>query len=107
MKVSISLGGSLLTSRQDVENYFKYAEALKWLRDRDHQIVVVCGGGRPARHYIKQARVLGASPKIQDRVGILFTHLNALFLIASLGEYAGWCRCHPQQEQEDLSCLQI
>ncbi len=88
MKVSISLGGSLLTRDQGPENYRRYAGALLKLKDRGHKLVVVCGGGRPARQYIRIAEELGADPDIKDRLGILATHINALLLIAALGEAA-------------------
>lgn len=86
MRVSISLGGSLLSG--GVNAFRGYAEALRKLKERGHNVVVVCGGGRCAREYISQARMLGASEELQDRVGILATHLNALLLIAALGEDA-------------------
>ena len=88
MKVSISLGGSLLTRNQDADTYMRYADVLKRLKEKGHQLVVVCGGGSPAREYIEIARRLGAPEKLQDRLGILATHLNALLLIAALGVYA-------------------
>ena len=88
MKVSISLGGSLLTRSGDAETYRRYARTLRKLKDKGHKLVVVCGGGRPAREYIDIARQLGAPPQLQDRLGILATHLNALLLIAALGEDA-------------------
>ena len=85
MKVSISLGGSLLTRDMSPENYRRYARVLKELKDEGHQLVVVCGGGRPAREFISIARGLGADSSLQDRLGILATHVNALLLIAALG----------------------
>mgnify|MGYP003681959508 CR=1 FL=1 len=88
MKVSISLGGSLLTRTRGADAYRRYAEALRRLKERRHKLVVVCGGGCPAREYIDIARRLGAPPSLQDRLGILATHLNALLLIAALGEDA-------------------
>jgi uridylate kinase len=88
MKVSISLGGSLLTRGQDAETYRRYAEALRKLKRDGHRLVVVCGGGLPARQYIGMAKQLGGSAELQDRLGILATHLNALLLIAALGEDA-------------------
>jgi uridylate kinase len=88
MKVSISLGGSLLTKGQDAEPYRIYAEALRKLKRDGHKLVVVCGGGLPARQYIQIARQLGGSLELQDRLGILATHLNALLLIAALGDDA-------------------
>ncbi|KYH36117.1 MAG: uridylate kinase, partial [Candidatus Bathyarchaeota archaeon B23] len=85
MRVSISLGGSLLA---DLDTFRRYADVLRRLKARGHRVVVVCGGGRRAREYIAQARSLGAPEGLQDRVGILVTHLNALLLIAALGEDA-------------------
>jgi uridylate kinase len=85
MKVSISLGGSLLTRRKGTEAYRAYAQVLRELKERGHQIVVVCGGGRPAREWISLAQELGADAYTQDRLGIHATHLNALLIIAALG----------------------
>ncbi len=86
MRVSISLGGSLLTQTPD--SYVKYATMLKGLQARGHQLIVVTGGGRPARHWINLAKQLDADPHTQDRLGIHATHLNALLLIAALGPQA-------------------
>ncbi|MFP3951445.1 MAG: UMP kinase [Candidatus Bathyarchaeia archaeon] len=88
MRVSISLGGSLLTRDMIADSYRTYADALLELKRMGHKIVVVCGGGRPAREYIRLGRELGASEALQDRLGILATHLNALLMIAALGEEA-------------------
>jgi len=88
MKVVISLGGSLLTRDLTAENIRRYAEAFKELQSRDHQLVVVCGGGKTARGYQQIARDLGGGPGMLDRIGVLATHMNALLLIIALGEAA-------------------
>ena len=88
MKITISLGGSLLTREKPTIAFKKYARVLKELRDSGHQVIVVCGGGRPAREWISIAQELGADPYLQDRLGVHATHLNALLLIAALGPYA-------------------
>ena len=85
MIVSISLGGSLLTREGTPENYMRYAKALRKLKAQGHTVIVVCGGGRPAREWIKFAKALGADAHLQDRLGVHATHLNALYLIAALG----------------------
>ena len=85
MRVSISLGGSLLTREGTPETYRKYADALRKLKERGHTLIVVCGGGKPARDWIRLARELGADPYTQDRLGIHATHLNALLMISALG----------------------
>ncbi|MFB0557512.1 MAG: UMP kinase [Candidatus Bathyarchaeia archaeon] len=98
MKVSISLGGSLLTREMRPYNYRSYAKVLRELKERGHQLVVVCGGGRPAREFISIARELSADNRLQDRLGIIATHVNALLLIAALGEDAD-PRIHRRSDQ--------
>jgi uridylate kinase len=88
LKVSISLGGSLLTRNMDAASYRRYAEVLKRLHTAGHTVVVTCGGGRPARQYISIAKELDAPRELQDSLGILTTHVNALLLIAALGDAA-------------------
>jgi uridylate kinase len=51
-------------------------------------VVVTCCGGRPARQYISIAKELGGTRILQDGLGILTTHINALLLIAALGDSA-------------------
>jgi len=46
------------------ETYRSYSNILRELKKRGHQLVVVCGGGRPAREFISMARELGADPGI-------------------------------------------
>lgn len=81
-----SLGGSILAGR-DPESLRQYADALLEL-SKDHKIYVVVGGGRIAREYIEKARALGASEIFCDYIGIGATKLNALLLIAALGDAA-------------------
>jgi uridylate kinase len=88
MKVSISLGGSLLTKNMEASSYRRYADVIKRLWEAGHTIVVTCGGGRPARQFITIAKDLDATSDIQDGLGILATHVNALLLIAALGDAA-------------------
>jgi len=88
MKVSISLGGSLLTKGMEASPYRRYAEVAKRIWEAGHQLVVVCGGGRFARQYISIAKELGGPWELQDNLGILATHINALLLIAALGDAA-------------------
>lgn len=104
MKVSISLGGSLLTSEMVADSYRAYADALLELKEGGHKLVVVCGGGRPAREYIGLGRELAASDYLQDRLGILATHLNALLMIAALGDEAdGHIHKRPSEVRRHLN----
>ncbi len=81
-----SLGGSILAGR-DAQSLKEYADALKQLSQK-HQIFVVVGGGRIAREYIGKARALGASELFCDQIGIGCTKLNAMLLVAALGDAA-------------------
>jgi uridylate kinase len=81
-----SLGGSIIAGR-DSDSLRSYADALMKLA-QDHRIFVVVGGGRIAREYIEKARALGASEIFCDQIGIGATRLNALLLVAALGEAA-------------------
>jgi len=101
MKATISLGGSLLTGDKNDPNpaltpapYRAYATVLRQLHDNGHQLMVVCGGGKPARHYIQVAKELDAPRTIQDMLGVKATHVNALLLTAALGDAADQTRIY-------------
>jgi uridylate kinase len=81
-----SLGGSVLAGK-DPKSLEAYAKTLKDL-SKAHRIFVVVGGGKIAREYIEKARALGASEIFCDSIGIGATKLNALLLIAALGDAA-------------------
>lgn len=81
-----SLGGSILAGR-DAQSLKEYADALKQL-SQEHRIFVVVGGGRIAREYIGKARSLGSSELFCDQIGIGCTKLNAMLLVAALGDAA-------------------
>ena len=101
MKATISLGGSLLTGDKgdptptlSPEPYRRYAAVLRQLHEDGHHLMVVCGGGKPARHYIQVAKELDAPRPIQDMLGVKATHINALLLTAALGDAADQARVY-------------
>jgi uridylate kinase len=107
MNIAISLGGSLLTGKNqkpnitlNPTNYQRYAETIKQLHNQGHTLIVVCGGGKPARYLIETAKQLNATPQIQDNLGIKSTHINALLLMAALGDTADQTRIY--QRAPDL-----
>jgi uridylate kinase len=107
MKISLSLGGSLLTGKTkepyvklDPERYRRYAEALKELHDEGHEIMAVCGGGKPARHFIDVSKRLGGPRDVQDLLGVKASHVNALLLMSALGDQADQTRIY--QRASDL-----
>jgi uridylate kinase len=107
MKIAISLGGSLLTGKNTEPHitltpatYKRYAEVIKTLHSEGHQLMVVCGGGKPARYFIEAAKQLDASREIQDNLGVKSTLINALLFTAALGEIADQNRIY--QRGSDL-----
>ena len=107
MKISLSLGGSLLTGKNkepcvelSPEKYRLYAETLKDLHNQGHEIMAVCGGGKPARHFIDVSKHLGGTRDIQDLLGVKASHVNALLMMSALGGHADQARIY--QRASDL-----
>jgi uridylate kinase len=88
LKVVLSVGGSLLNPGQPDFAFINGLAALLKKLSKKHQIAVVCGGGAPAREQASAVRKLGGSEFLADEAAILCTRLNALLLIAALGEDA-------------------
>jgi uridylate kinase len=89
----IDLGGSLLVPGDiDVEYLAGLVRVIKDYLDRDddRRLIVVCGGGEPARKYQEAYRqlVAHADPEAQDWIGIAATRLNAELFKRSLGNLA-------------------
>lgn len=78
----------MLTRSLTPRNFGKYVKVLKKLKAEGHKLVVICGGGRVCRIYQRIAKAFGASNVLLDEIGIKATHLNAMTLIACLGNDA-------------------
>jgi uridylate kinase len=81
----ISLGGSIIIPDEIDIDFLKnfYTEIDNYLKhNRDHRLILVCGGGDVARAYQKAFRALlsTASDSAQDFIGIAATRLNAELL---------------------------
>nr|WP_321496810.1 UMP kinase [uncultured Methanolobus sp.] len=87
MLIVLSVGGSILAKELNPDSFKGYAEALKELA-KEHEIVIVTGGGVAARDYINVARSTGANEVECDYIGIDITRLNAKLLISALGDAA-------------------
>lgn len=85
----IKIGGSILFDQQMQINHNLLLEYTKTIRNllqkNKRKCVVVVGGGKLARKYIRVARQLGASETLNDLIGIESAKLNARLLISSLG----------------------
>ena len=91
MRAVLKIGGSLLYDKQGkilVDRVRDYAAAIKSLVKSGQSLVVVVGGGIPARVFISAARELGASEAQCDWLGIKLARNNAELLCAALGDIA-------------------
>ncbi|RDE13336.1 MAG: UMP kinase [Candidatus Thorarchaeota archaeon] len=91
MRAVLKIGGSLLYDDAGnilTERIKKYAMNVKSLVREGHQLIVVVGGGKPARAFISAARELGASEAQCDWFGIKLARHNAELLITALGDVA-------------------
>ena len=82
MKIVISMGGSIL---YPVDLKF-IGDLAGSLRSIEHRLYIITGGGKISREYINEAREYGAKEDFLDEIGIHFTRINALLLIAALGK---------------------
>jgi len=85
--IVISLGGSILIPTLPANRIGSYVPVLRAIAEH-HRLFIVVGGGGAARDYIEVARELGVDEGTSDEIGILVTRLNAMLLIAALGDAA-------------------
>ncbi len=91
MRAVLKIGGSLLYNTDGkvlTDKIREYAVIIKSLVQDGHSLVIVVGGGKPARTFITAARELGASEAQCDWLGIKLARNNAELLCAALGELA-------------------
>ncbi len=91
MTTVISLGGSIVAPDKPDVGFLKefLALSISWLEgDPERRLILVVGGGGPAREWQKAYREasLRAEPEAQDWVGIMATRLNAQLVKALFGE---------------------
>jgi len=85
-KVVVSLGGSVIVPDDGDDAFLKRLSEMICSLCEDHQVYLVCGGGKVARYYIKVGRGLGLSEQELDGMGIMSTRMNAALVAYSLGE---------------------
>jgi len=68
LKIVLRIGGSIIASPPNPKLINRYVEIIQQLVEERHQIVVVVGGGRPAREFIQMAKDLGLEESEQDEV---------------------------------------
>jgi len=99
MKVVISVGGSVIAPTLSQEKFLEYAEVIKELA-KENTLLIVTGGGKAARDYIRAARSMGASEAVCDLIGIALSRVNARLLISALSSAAFQDIPHDYREAE-------
>lgn len=99
MKVVISVGGSVIAPTLSQEKFLDYAEVIRELA-KENIVLVVTGGGKAARDYIRAARSMGASEAVCDLIGIALSRVNARLLISALSSAAFQDIPHDYREAE-------
>ncbi|WXG42907.1 MAG: UMP kinase [Promethearchaeati archaeon SRVP18_Atabeyarchaeia-1] len=87
MRIVFKIGGSVIASPLDAERIVQYSKALRSVKDKGHEVVVVVGGGKVAREFISIAEGIGLSDNDKDEIAILVSRLNARLLAGALGKY--------------------
>lgn len=103
MRVVLRIGGSVIASPLNPSLIGKYADLLKSLKRKGHEVAVVVGGGTLAREFIKAAKELGLNEKTQDNIAISVSRLYAQLLLKKLGKLG--CDAVPLTIEEAAKCL--
>jgi uridylate kinase len=88
MRVVLRVGGSVVASPINAQLIGKYADMVRKLGGKNHELVVVVGGGSLAREFIAVAKSLGLDMKAQDEVAISVSRLFAHLFLKALGRGA-------------------
>lgn len=104
MRIVLRIGGSVIASPINPALINNYAEILKKLKSEGHDVVVVVGGGAPAREFIKVAKDLGLNEEDQDDVAISISRIFAQLFLKKLGEIS--CKTVPLTIKDAVKCLE-
>jgi len=89
LKIVLRIGGSVVASPPNPQLINRYVEIIRRLSDERHEIVIVVGGGKPAREFIQIAKDLGLDEPEQDEVAISISRIFAQLISMRLGGH-GW-----------------
>jgi uridylate kinase len=86
MRIVLRIGGSVVASPVNTELMSKYADVVRKLKEQNHEVAVVVGGGSLAREFISIAKNLGLDMRAQDEIAISVSRLFAQLFLKKLGE---------------------
>lgn len=84
LRIVLRIGGSVVASPINPELINRYVHLLMELKEQDHEIVVVTGGGDLAREFIKIGDKLGLGMEAQDELAISVSRLFAQLFFKKL-----------------------
>ena len=82
--IVISIGGSVLLSKEADISFLKKLSHLLTTLSKSQKLFIIVGGGTVARQYIKLGRDLGFDEQTLDQIGIDITRVNAKILATML-----------------------
>jgi uridylate kinase len=88
MRIVLRIGGSVVASPVNTALMSEYADIVKTLKEQNHEVAVVVGGGSLARDFISTAKKLGLNMQVQDEIAISVSRLFAQLFLKKLGYLA-------------------
>jgi uridylate kinase len=88
MRIVLRIGGSVVASPVNTELMSKYTNVVRKLKEQNHEVAVVVGGGSLAREFISIAKNLGLNMQAQDEIAISVSRLFAQLFLKKLGNLA-------------------
>jgi uridylate kinase len=85
MRIVLRIGGSVVASPVNTELMSKYTNVVRKLKEQNHEVAVVVGGGSLAREFISIAKNLGLNMQAQDEIAISVSRLFAQLFLKKLG----------------------
>ena len=105
MRLVIRIGGSVIASPVNPTLIGKYVELLKGLKEQQHELAVVVGGGALAREFIGIAKALGLAEAVQDEVAISVSRIFAQLFEEKLRGLG--CGFVPLTVKKAVKCLDM
>jgi uridylate kinase len=84
MRIVLRIGGSVVASPINTDLMRKYADVVRQLKELNHEVAVVVGGGALARDFISVAKNLGLDMQAQDEIAISVSRLFAQLFLKKL-----------------------
>jgi uridylate kinase len=103
MRIVLRIGGSVIASPINQTLISEYADLLKTLKKKGHDVAVVVGGGTLAREFIQVAKNLGLTERAQDEIAISVSRIFAQLFIQKLGKLS--CGIVPLTVEDAVKCV--